>query len=172
MKKEIERDGPPAPPEQPRRLLFGPVQAIGVPLLMVLPLLAMVGLLATKSVVQTAVADEVRLEVEYPVRMAHSAVQPIRLVLYNDDGHPLRDVHVEVDRSYLDGFSERSFTPSLETVDASAYRAPLGHVAGRNSAAISGDVKANSSGPHEGEVRVFSGDRLLLRQRLRTFVLP
>lgn len=161
---------PPEPPRIERRLTFHPVQAIGVPLIVLIPVLALLGLLGEATARTTVQAGGVEVTVEYPSRMRYKTVGIIEVDVRNSTGMAIENALLTIDRRYLEGFSNITFTPTATAVTHEAFVVALGTVQPGQSQAVTVEVRAERYWLHEGALVVAgpAGSRA----ELSTLVLP
>jgi hypothetical protein len=104
---------PPRLPDLPRRVRLYPGQWIGIPLLMLLPALAVFGVFGESRGSADATGAMLRLEVDYPTRLRAGKWSEVQVRIRNVSGTVLDDVAVTFDTEYLDHFSRLTFTPPL-----------------------------------------------------------
>jgi hypothetical protein len=104
---------PPRLPDLPRRVRLYPGQWIGIPLLMLLPVLAVFGVFGESRGSADATGAMLRLEVDYPTRLRAGKWSEVQVRIRNVSGTVLDDVAVTFDTEYLDHFSRLTFTPPL-----------------------------------------------------------
>jgi hypothetical protein len=102
---------PPRLPDLPRRVRLYPGQWVGIPLLMLLPVLAVFGVFGETRGSADATGDVIRVEVDYPRRLRAGKWSEVQVRIRNVSGAVLNDVAVTFDASYLDHFSRLTFTP-------------------------------------------------------------
>jgi hypothetical protein len=105
-----DRTEPPGVPEVRRRVRLYPGQWIGIPILILIPLLAALGVFGERreTVVWTGAA--VRLEVDYPTRLRNGQRSDIEVRVRNLSAASL-DAVVMFDPTYFERFTRVSFTP-------------------------------------------------------------
>src|SRR5687768_9383218 len=103
--------GPPTPPALPRSIVFERVQKLGVPALLVLPVVALAiagGLARTEA---RSARGGLELTVEHPRLVMFGAPEQLRISVANTGHEPVARVRVEVPQGYLDAFAGVQFTP-------------------------------------------------------------
>jgi hypothetical protein len=141
-----------------------------VPLIAIVPLLALVGVFGEARTTATTVAQDVVLEVEHAERVRHSMPAPLTVTVHNRGTTTLEDVVVRVERRYLDAFTEVSFTPSAASV-AEDYVIELGDIGAGDERRVAIDGRARSYWAHDGAVDVDAAGAGL-SVRVGTLVLP
>ena len=120
-----QESDPPQPPPFQRKLQFHRVQLIGVPLLMILPILGLFGLFGeTFSTVQ-AENEQLAMQVEYATRYRYKMINDMLVTITNLSDQSPVTVTVEFGRSYIDQFSTVTFTPSAERITGEVYEVEL-----------------------------------------------
>jgi hypothetical protein len=152
-----EWQGPPQPPEIDRRLRFQRVQAIGVPILLLLPTLALLGVFdgtGTKS----AEGSGLRVTVEYPARVRYRSREPLTVSVENTGGRALAEATVRFDRDFLRAFSGVSLMPEPEAVTREHFVVTLRDIRPGEARRVSGELEAEAYGRHRGAVEVVPGE--------------
>jgi hypothetical protein len=126
--KKGEVPDPPEAPDIERRLEFDTLQRIGIPILLLVPLLALLGVFGDSSGSRVAETPEAALHVTYPSRMRHGLASSLRVDVRNRSPRPLSNVTVAISRDYLEPFRDLSFMPELTAVHETAYLLEIGDV--------------------------------------------
>lgn len=103
---------PPGPPDLPRRVRLYPAQWVGIPLLVLIPVLAVFGVFDLKREHQQLELAGLRVDVEYPTRMRHGQHAEILVHVRNRSGEVVDSLTLAFDPEYLHHFQDVSFTPS------------------------------------------------------------
>jgi hypothetical protein len=159
---------PPAPPELPRRLRLYAVQWIGVPLLVALPLLALLGAFDERRATIEVSSLELQLRIDYPARSRYKEINTFLISVENRAQHALDAVHVVLDPALVDGFTRLEFIPAASSANTIAL---LGLQPGE-AREVQVILQAERSWRRAGEIIATSGAHDTARVHLRTFVLP
>lgn len=165
--ERVERvHGPPAPPRIPHRIRLSRLQWAGVPLLALVPALAVAGVFDDRSVVveREVGALSVRAELPQGVRQNRSGIVEIELA---NDGDVPASAEVAISPEYLDACIEIDMTPAPHRAWASRVDA----IAPGQRARVRLEFQGERAGLHQGVIRVHEG-RDEIRIPLRTFVFP
>lgn len=146
---------PPPPPERLAKLRFSFAQRIGLPVLLVIPALALAGWFGPVSTVGRATHGALDVVIESPNRLHYRQRAIMTVSVHNQGQHPLDDVRLRADTAWLRAFSNATFSPALSG-DGTVHLGPLpagetGHVvfagegehAGRHAGALT--VSAESA---------------------------
>ena len=163
---------PPQPPEIKRTLQFHLTQLIGVPLLAVLPVLALLGVFGTTRGEASAQSAALELHVEYPTRSRYKVINAIEVSVRNLTEQPLSTVTVSFDETYISKFSNVQFTPSVKTVTDEVYRVELSDLQPGETQLVSVEVQAEEYGAHRGTIKVAAGEAEAAQVDLATIVFP
>jgi hypothetical protein len=159
---------PPPAPVLPRRVRLGRAQWLGMPLLLLVPLIALTGFFGDTSRRTQVATSGLRVELEHPERQRAGQRREIRIEVWNLSGAPVEEVVVELDPAYMDRFATLSSTPEPRD----AYRLVFEGVepGARHHARI--ETEAVRAWRSRGRLLVTSsaGDSAALE--LRTFVFP
>jgi hypothetical protein len=159
---------PPPAPDLPRRVRVNPSQWVGLPLLLLVPVLALGGVLGERRQLRTMHDDHTRIEVEYPTRLRarqHSTVV-VRIVKLN--GTSADSVRVMFDESWLGRFDDVDLTPDPQH----GWTVLLADFEVGEQVEVRLGLEAGRPGRSRGQVRVEGGARAGHEIVLSTFVLP
>lgn len=159
---------PPEPPELRRRLRLGRIQLIGVPLLFVLPVLALLDVFGDRVGQATVRSAELELRVEWPTHTRHEQIGEITMVVRNASTRVLDTVTVAVDRGYLAAFSGRAVTPGA----SQAWEVELAGLHPGEARHVVVELDARYGGRHAGPVIATAGGADTARVMLDTFIFP
>lgn len=149
-----------------RRVRIPAVQWVGVPLILLLPLLAVLGVFGTRrTVVRARGAVEVR--VAYPTGARYDFLTGMAVTVRNRSPLRLDTVRVAFDRAYITAFSQVSFIPAVDQ----AFVTSLTDVAPGESRLITVEMWGDRAGPHAGTVVAAAGRDTVVAP-LRTFTFP
>jgi hypothetical protein len=167
-----QNPGPPDIPEIKRRIMFHPLQLIGIPLMALIPLLALIGIFG--ETVQTAqnVTSDFEVNVEYPSRMRDHNEALMQIAVRNLTTETIPLVTVRLPRDYIDSFSEVTMMPDAQAVMADHYEVEFAEVQPGEVYGVRLDLKGEEYGQHEGEVIVEAEGLQSASVRLSTFVFP
>ena len=166
--ERVERvHAPPAPPEIPHRIRLSRLQWAGVPLLALVPVLALAGVFDDRSaVVEREVGSlSVRAELPQGVRQNRSGIIEIDLV--NQGDAPV-SAEVAISPEYLDACIEIDMTPAPHR----AWTSRVDAIAPGQRAHVRLEFQGERAGLHQGVIRVREGRGEEIRIPLRTFVFP
>lgn len=167
-------DGLPPTPPMRRRLSFGVPQIVGIPLLLVLPVLALFRVFGTETSAATVSAPGLEATIRYPARFRFKTSQPLEIDVRNTgpDALPLVTVTVTVDRAWLSAFAQVRFTPQPAQVNERGYVVELHDIPPRGQRSVMGSIQAEHYGRHEGTIDIATEAGARLAARLSTVVLP
>ncbi|HSJ25359.1 MAG TPA: hypothetical protein VK929_11850 [Longimicrobiales bacterium] len=160
--------GPPPPPDTRRQIRLYPAQWIGVPVLLLLPILALAGAFGETRATASVTHDGVRYDVEYPTRLRagqHTAV----LVRVTPLAGPAGDtVEVVFDGAWLDRFTRITAVPEPET----PWRLLLPMTATGETAEARVEMEGSRLWQGEGTVRLGRAGGSSMDVVVRTLVFP
>lgn len=169
------RKEPPQPPEPPqvgRRMRVYLMQAIGVPLLALIPILALFNVFGSTRGHVEAREGALAVEATYPTRFRLKMIDPLTITLRNASEAALAGATVRVDAAYLAHFSSVSFTPAPDRVTGEAYVFDLGDLEPGQAVEIRGQVQAEDYWGATGRIVASTGDGPEVALDVRTFVYP
>ena len=163
---------PPQPPQAGRRLRFHATQLIGVPLIAIIPILALLHVFGTTHETEIASDDPLLVEVRYPTRFRYKTIDPLDVTVRNTGSAPLRGVSVRIDKGYVEAFSTVSFTPSPQRVTSDAFVFDLGDIPPGEARVVDGLVQAERYWRHPGRITVRSDGGAEVALDVATFTFP
>jgi hypothetical protein len=158
---------PPQPPDQDRRLELGRLQMIGIPVLALIPVLAMTGLFGESWTSGRAQSSSVGVLVEYPSRFRARLSKPINVVVENRSTQVLDTVEVSFDSTFVDRFPAIVFVPEPRD----AYVVSLEDLQPGERRRVHVEIDGDRAGRHQGRVVVRAGADSAAVE-LRTLVFP
>lgn len=170
--KKSKPSQPPQPPPVSRKLQFHRVQMIGVPLMMLIPVLALFGLFGETVNSVDASSTPLEMRVEYPTRFRYKMIDSIRVSLFNKSDQPLATVQVGFDRAYIEGFSTVTFTPSVKHITDSFYFVEVNDLQPGETRIISVTIQAEKYGKHQGTITADPENSDALEVSIATFTFP
>lgn len=159
---------PPQPPEQPRRFRLHLLQWIGIPILMLLPLLALLGVFGREETIVRTSSSEVLLEVSYSSRLWYKQNNPMAVTVTNTSGRLLNNVSVRCDSAYFATYSNLTFIPDIQN----AYVLSVESLAPGEHLSIRIDGQPEKQGRSTGYITVYAGNEKSATVTLETFVFP
>lgn len=159
----------------PRVLRLGALEWIGIPLLALLPVLALLGVLGPSNAQLSApvAAANLQLELSYPARLRHKADGEMWVLVRNTGATEHRGLTLGLDQAYLDHFGRVQSLPGAQSLSDSALRIPLPALAAGESARVRLMLEADDWGQLPGWVELGSeGGAALARLDFHTLVLP
>ena len=167
-----ENQEPPEAPDIPRQWKFYNYQYIVLPLLLLIPVLALLGILGESSTSVETVSDGIVLRVLYSDRAHYEAYNKIEITVRNDSDGDLSGVVVELDRSLLDHFSQLSMNPPLTAITEAAYRVDLDDIEAGGERIVTLDYQPDMNGTHDSWVRVIADGIAPVQAAISMFVFP
>lgn len=101
----------PTPPQEGRQVKFWKPQLFGVPVLMLLPILAMSGAMGDHPRQARADNAQLSIEVTYPSRVLFRKRTSMKIEVQNRGAVPLASASVTFDPAWLEHFQEVEFVP-------------------------------------------------------------
>lgn len=162
---------PPAAPRFQPRLLIDKAEAVGIPLLFSLPLLAMVGTFDQQEASQTDQAAGIQLNVSYPARTRLQLSGMLAIDIRNTGRQPREDLTLRIEQRYLRHFDQLRFLPADLQLDGQYYRAHLPPLAPGQTRRILLEVRPQRPGLHRGLIELHTAQRPL-RAPISSLVFP
>jgi hypothetical protein len=170
--REPSHPEPPRPPEIERRIQLSRVQQIGIPLLLLFPILALFGVFGNTLGTATNTSGPIELTVEYPNRTRYQARQAIEIAVRNTTDQALTGVTVNLDRDYLDAFEDVTFTPEVTAITDAAYHVDLTDLPPGDVRYLTVELRPHSYWAHQGTISAGSPEAESTDVEVRTFVFP
>ena len=159
---------PPPPPEIDRHFRLYPWQWIGLPLLVLIPILALFGVFGhTWADVRDAGAD-VEMEVRYPTRFRYKELQAMYVRVRNRSDRMLDTVTVAFDTGYINRFSTVTFKPDISR----AYEVELTDVVPGEERLITVEIQGEAYWRHRGSITGWHSGADTAEVRVSTFIFP
>ena len=110
----LNRDLPPhlEMPDHPRRLKLHGFQWVGIPLMFLIPALALFSVFGESWDQTEDASPDLTLRVEYPTRYRYKEINTIQVFVENISGSALDTIIVAFDPAYVSRFSTLMFIPS------------------------------------------------------------
>jgi hypothetical protein len=170
--KSKKAEQPPQPPDVAHRLQFYPWQLIGVGLIMLVPVLALLGVFGESRGATHASGAGLEVRVEYLTRLRYKMLNPMTVSVQNMSTQSIPTLTVAVDRAYIEGFSDVTFTPDADEITGSDYVVELIGVPPGETRVVTVSLEARRYGRFTGRVRAAAGDGAPAEARVETFVFP
>lgn len=149
--------GVPQPPPVEKRWAFTRAQKIGVPLIMLLPLLALLGVFGESFETVSDRGETLALEVNYPTRYRYKMLNSLVVTVENIAPQTVPTVTVAFDEAYISQFSTVTFTPSIAEIAGDAYYVQLKEVKAGEVRRIVVELQGEKYWWHEGTIAVMPG---------------
>jgi len=164
---DLRSIGPSAPPRMRRRFALTRKQRIGIPLLTLMPLLALFGVFGERVATANATSTTLVLTVNYPERFRYRQVQPLDVVVRNLSARVIDSIDVSLDTAYITRFSSVRITPAPRT----AFTVTLVGVKPGEQRLVSAELWGQRYGYHRGRIMVSTpNDSTVVT--IRTLVFP
>lgn len=159
---------PPAPPAVPQKLRLSRAQWIGLPLIVVIPVLALAGVFGETVAERADRHGPLVARASVPVRIRYRQRMTLELNVENRGNQALTDVQVRIDSSYLDRFSGVSLSPAASPDGAIR----LGPVRAREAIRVAVTLEGDRFGVTEATAHVTDAQGDTVRLPLATLVFP
>lgn len=163
---------PESPPFHPRKLRFNRAQLIGIPLLLIVPVLAMFNIFGPSRREVNVASQALHVRIKYPRCLHFSTSDRIEVEVRNTGPAPLEDLAATLSRDYLAACGNLAVFPDASELDASGLRIRLGRVPPGETRQAWIQVQGDFYGSHAGEIRVTAGDASLATAPISTFIIP
>lgn len=171
-KNKRESSRPAQPPSVDRKLEFHLLQLIGIPLMLLIPILALFGVFGETVDEATESSRELEMHVRFPTRFRYKMIDTITVSVRNASNQPITSVHITFDRAYIESFSTVTFIPSVKQVTETVYIVELTDLRPGEVQVVSLSVQAEKYGNHQGVITVKPDGEDGLQARLTTLTFP
>ena len=158
----------PSAPEIERRISLPRWRAVGMGLILLVPIMAVAGVFGDTAERTTLRGPNVSAAVEFPTRFRYEMLNYITVSLTNTAARPVDTINVSIDTAYLSRFSGVVFTPSAEQ----AYVVPVTEVAPGETRLVRIEIQGNQYGRHTGALHIESTSGDTLSVALHSIVFP
>lgn len=135
-------------------------------LMVLIVVLALLGVFGMTRGSSETLDTTLSISAEYPTRFRYKTVSPVYVWVENRSEQLIDTVTVSFDPSYLDKFSNVTFTPSASAV----WEVDLTRVQPDERRRVAVEIQAEKYGVHEGEVSATAGlDTVSTIMRTRVF---
>jgi hypothetical protein len=162
----------PQPPDIPpieRRLRFYWLQLLGMPVIMAVPLLALLGVFEPNRQTASATSAALELRVEYPDRIYYHVSEPIHVTVTNL-GQATAPISITFDAEYINSFAHASFTPDV--ADERGFVVVLDAIGPGETRVVALELEAEALGRHEGAISATSGGAPPASVEIGSLALP
>jgi hypothetical protein len=170
--KKREPSQPPQPPSVTRKFQFHLIQLIGMPLIILVPVLAMLGVFGETLDSVMVSNPQLEMHVEYPARFRYKMIDSVRVSLLNISTRLIPTVRVEFDQAYVEEFSTVTFTPSVKHITDSVYMVEITDLEPGETRVISVTIQAEKNGRHEGTITATPENSAGLQVSIVTVTFP
>lgn len=156
---------PPSPPHVRSRFRLHRHQLVGIPLIVVLPILGLFRVFGDGIETHRVTDQSLAVEIEYPAKFKFKQTKYVRVKVKNLTGSQLDTVTVELDTSYVSKFSNVSIHPDPQD----AYEVILTSLEPQEKREVQMEIEGKNYGTHEGVIRV-TGQGTTHRLRVKSIV--
>jgi hypothetical protein len=148
---------PPQPPKFERKLHFYPFQLIGIPILFLIPILALFGVFGKTSTSVENSGSGLSLHVDYANRVLYQDTDGTEIRVQNTSDQPYPMLTVAIEKQFLDNYSDISFMPEIDEITNDAYFIRFEDVQPGETHIVKFDSKGKVAGQHRGMIIVNAG---------------
>lgn len=149
---------PPQPPDDfSPHLSFYPFQLIGIPLLFLIPILALFGVFGETKATLQGVGNGLEMEVTYSNRVLFQGLDGSDISVTNTTNDLIPTLTVTIETAFLDNFSDVDFAVSVTDVTDNVYIIELTDVQPGETRRVSYESRGAVAGSHRGIINAFAG---------------
>jgi hypothetical protein len=169
--QQQEPMSPPKPPEIKREISFYRNQMIGLPIIALLPLLALFKVFDTSLDTVKSSNEGLSLSVRYPTKIRNRTIEPMQITVTNETGVEQKELEVHVSRGFVEKFKQIKFEPDVDDIERDSYVVQLKDVKPGEERTIDMDIETDMVGTHDCRVWASTGDEEASAS-FKTFVYP
>jgi hypothetical protein len=158
---------PPNAPEMPRRISLQPSQWVLLPLMLALPVVALLGVFGGRHSARAELGP-LAVHVRYPTAFRYNSFDNIALHVQNRGATTLDTVSIAIDTTYAHGFSMVTSIPPFEE----SFTIALPQLRAGESRLVRIELRAERYWRHRGTLAISADGADTLRIRLSTIVFP
>lgn len=170
--KDKAQHEPPQPPDFKRKFRLYSYQWIGLPLLFLLPVLAVLGVFGGVTETLTDEGSGITIDVEYPPRTRYEVLSKLDVTVTNTSTSPMSTLTVGFERHYIDAFSDTVFLPTVDRLTDTAFEIDLHDVQPGEARRIDVEMKGALVGRFTGSIHASSGDSGSAQVLVSTTIFP
>ena len=170
--EERPDEGVPQPPPFERQIQIAPLQLIGIPLLALLPLLALFGVFGESRATEAASNEEIAIEVDYVSRFRYKMVESMTVEVTNLSHQAPATITVAFERDYIVHFSAVTFAPTIKQIMADTYRVELTGVRSGQTQVIDVELQGEHYGRETGNISAAMSGNQPVTVSVSTTVFP
>jgi len=167
--------GVPQPPEIKKPWVFKTAQKLGMPILFLIPILAIFGVFGNSSTMVTERGQNLALETSFPTKLRHKTIAPLVVKVTNLAAQTVPTVTLKFDEEYLSAFSNVAFQPGVDEITDDAYYVHVRDLEANETRLVTLEVQAEQYWRHEGIVGAAVGGSNAasdVEVELQTFLFP
>lgn len=143
-------------------------QWIGLPLLFLIPALALLGVFGSQNKKIEFSGEALEGSIEYPEKLRFGQSEFVRLEIKNPNDSAISNLTIAFDKKYIEEFAENSFTPEVQ----SNYEVKNVEIPANESESFEVRVKAGPPGSHSGKITIRNNKKEFLSKEISTYVFP
>ncbi|MBX3062430.1 MAG: hypothetical protein KF726_05610 [Anaerolineae bacterium] len=163
-------------PEQPvpikRHFELYPIQMIGIPIMLLVVLLACFGVLTSAQTEVVAASSTFRVKLTYPERTRYGSEADFVVAVENLTEQPLALVTVRIDSSYVDAFEIRHIAPQQLQFSAGGLELLFADIPPSETRMIQLELQGEYIGDVSSTISAFSSDSGSAQTTIHTLILP
>lgn len=164
---ELRAIGPTAPPHVRRRIALTRKQRIGIPLMTLVPLLALLGAFGERNATVASRSASLAMSVQYPARFRYRQTEPLEITVRNLSSRVIDTIAVALDTAYVTRFANVRITPEPRT----AFTVELTAVKPGEQRLVAAELEGEHYGRHQGRIMALAhNDSAIVT--VRTLVFP
>jgi hypothetical protein len=165
----------PEPPKEPailRKLHLYVFQYIGIPLILLIPILALSGVFNQQFAQLQQENDALALSIHYPNRSRYEVLSNVTINIENKTEETIPLVLLSISKSYLKEFFVIDILPLVSQITEENYEVELEEIASEESRLVTIDLEGDIYGEHTATVSLASEGIEPLSLTIKTFVFP
>lgn len=164
-----------SPPDSPsfrRKVKLHPYQYVGFPILLLIPILAVLGFFGENFVQVEDSSDDLTVTIDYATRYRYKMLNSMVVSIQNTTDETIPTLTVTFSRDYISKFSTVAFSPAETRITDTAYEVELSDLAPGTTQIITVDLQGEQYGRHTGSVAVTAEGLTPVVIDVSTFIFP
>lgn len=155
-------------PESSPKIKAWRYQYIGIPFLLSIPILALLGFFGGTTKKIQFHQNDFSISLDYPDLLRNGQTEYVQIKILNTSIESLKNFKVHLNSEFLQQFDEIEAIPSFDkNIEVSLEEIPP-----NEQRFVFFKLKANKAGPHYGRIEIKKSNEKIIQTALRTFVLP
>jgi hypothetical protein len=154
MNEDDDAPRPPQPPPVDKKLQFYRLQWVGIPLLMLIPILALLNVFGVSWETAVTTSNTLTVQIKYPSRDRYQMSNALEIHIENNSQEAIPTIIVSLDAEYVTSFSTVTFYPELDEIINGQYQVKLENVQAGETRLVVVEIQGKAYGRHKGTITI------------------